>query len=37
MRDFINKLELPESVKAELCLLTPASYIGRAVSFIDEL
>jgi adenylosuccinate lyase len=37
MRDFINKLELPESVKAELCLLTPANYIGRAVSFIDEL
>ena len=37
MRDFINNLELPESVKAELCLLTPASYIGRAVAFIDEL
>lgn len=37
MRDFINTLELPEPVKAELCLLTPASYIGRAVAFIDEL
>ena len=37
MRDFINNLELPEPVKAELCLLTPASYIGRAVSFIEEL
>lgn len=37
MRDFIMTLELPESVKAELCKLTPASYIGRAVSFIDEL
>ncbi len=37
MRDFINNLELPDPVKAELCLLTPASYIGRAVSFIDEL
>lgn len=37
MRDFINTLELPETVKAELCLLTPASYIGRAVAFIDEL
>ncbi len=37
MRDFINSLELPDPVKAELCLLTPASYIGRAVSFIDEL
>ena len=37
MRDFINTLELPEPVKAELCLLTPASYIVRAVAFIDEL
>ena len=37
MRVFINNLELPDSVKAELCLLTPASYIGRAVAFIDEL
>jgi adenylosuccinate lyase len=37
MRDFINTLDLPEVVKAELCLLTPASYIGRAVSFIEEL
>ena len=37
MRDFINTLELPEAVKAELCLLTPARYIGRAVAFIDEL
>ena len=37
MRDFIMTLELPDSVKAELCKLTPASYIGRAVSFIDEL
>ncbi|GAA5142828.1 adenylosuccinate lyase [Thalassotalea piscium] len=37
MREFIMTLELPESVKAELCQLTPASYIGRAVSFIAEL
>ena len=37
MRDFIMTLELPENVKVELCKLTPASYIGRAVSFIDEL
>ncbi len=37
MRDFIDTLALPESVKAELRLLTPASYIGRAISFIDEL
>ncbi len=37
MKAFILNLELPESVKAELCELTPASYIGRAVAFIDEL
>ena len=37
MREFIMSLELPDSVKAELCQLTPASYIGRAVSFIAEL
>jgi adenylosuccinate lyase len=37
MREFIMNLELPESAKAQLCEMTPASYIGRAVSFIDEL
>jgi adenylosuccinate lyase len=37
MRDFIMTLALPDSVKKELCKLTPASYIGRAVAFIDEL
>jgi len=37
MRDFIMNLELPEAVKAELCELTPAGYIGRAESFISEL
>jgi adenylosuccinate lyase len=37
MHDFIDTLALPESVKTELRLLTPANYIGRAVSFIDEL
>jgi len=37
MRDFIMTLALPDSVKTELCKLTPASYIGRAVDFIDEL
>ena len=37
MREFIQTLELPETVKAELCELTPAAYIGRAVSFIAEL
>jgi adenylosuccinate lyase len=37
MADFIDTLELPETVKAELKLLTPASYIGRAVQFVDDL
>jgi adenylosuccinate lyase len=37
MREFIMTLELPESVKAELCKLTPAGYIGRAIDFIAEL
>jgi len=37
MRDFIMGLELPDPVKAELCKMTPASYIGRAVDFIAEL
>jgi len=37
MREFINNLDLPDTVKAELCLLTPANYIGRAIHFIDEL
>ncbi|WP_286267232.1 adenylosuccinate lyase [Thalassotalea atypica] len=37
MRSFIMNLELPESVKAELCELTPETYIGRAESFIAEL
>ena len=37
MREFIMKLELPDAAKAQLCEMTPASYIGRAVAFIDEL
>ncbi|WP_116472472.1 adenylosuccinate lyase [Zobellella maritima] len=37
MRAFIDGLELPESVKDELKLLTPANYIGRAVKLTDEL
>ncbi|RUO55739.1 adenylosuccinate lyase [Pseudidiomarina homiensis] len=37
MADFIDSLDLPETVKAELKLLTPASYIGRAVQFVDDL
>ncbi|QDP01261.1 adenylosuccinate lyase [Thalassotalea sp. PS06] len=37
MRAFIENLELPQAAKDELIAMTPASYIGRAVSFIDEL
>ncbi|TLU66284.1 adenylosuccinate lyase [Thalassotalea litorea] len=37
MRAFIENLELPQQAKDELIAMTPASYIGRAISFIDEL
>ena len=37
MADFIDGLELPESVKADLKTLTPASYIGDAIRLVDEL
>jgi len=37
MREFIMTLELPDAAKAQLCEMTPASYIGRAVEFINEL
>lgn len=37
MREFIDNLELPESVKDKLKALTPESYIGRAAAFVDEL
>lgn len=37
MADFIDGLELPDTVKAEMKLMTPANYIGRAEAFIDEL
>ncbi|PSJ45921.1 adenylosuccinate lyase [Zobellella taiwanensis] len=37
MRAFIDGLELPEPVKAELKKLTPANYIGRAIQLTDEL
>lgn len=37
MKQFINGLELPEHEKARLKEMTPANYIGYAVTFIDEL
>ncbi|MFC3913655.1 adenylosuccinate lyase [Pseudaeromonas sharmana] len=37
MREFIDTLALPDNVKDELKKLTPANYIGRAVTLVDEL
>lgn len=37
MAEFIDTLALPDAVKDELKGWTPASYIGRAVAFVDEL
>lgn len=37
MAAFIDGLDLPDAVKKELKQLTPASYIGRAIAFVDEL
>nr|WP_272579186.1 adenylosuccinate lyase [Providencia sp. PROV265] len=37
MKQFIDGLELPEHEKARLKEMTPANYIGYAVTFIDEL
>ena len=37
MRAFIDNLDMPEAAKDALREMTPASYIGRAIAFIDEL
>ncbi|KGJ98677.1 adenylosuccinate lyase [Thalassotalea sp. ND16A] len=37
MRAFIDTLDMPESAKDELKAMTPASYIGRAIEFINEI
>ncbi|KJZ04412.1 adenylosuccinate lyase [Pseudoalteromonas piscicida] len=37
MADFIDNLDLPSEVKAQMKEMTPANYIGRAEAFIDEL
>ncbi|WP_308569540.1 adenylosuccinate lyase, partial [uncultured Providencia sp.] len=37
MKQFIDSLDLPEHEKARLKEMTPANYIGYAVTFIDEL
>ncbi|OFC70056.1 adenylosuccinate lyase [Alteromonas confluentis] len=35
--DFIDGLELPDAVKAELKTLSPANYIGDAIRLVDQL
>ena len=37
MHTFIDTLELPAPVKAQLKLLTPANYIGNAIELTDKL
>jgi adenylosuccinate lyase len=37
MKNFIETIDIPQDAKETLMKLTPASYIGRAVAFVDEL
>lgn len=37
MAEFINKLELPDEVKAQLLALTPANYIGNAATQAEQI
>ncbi|EHP9077936.1 adenylosuccinate lyase, partial [Salmonella enterica subsp. enterica serovar Infantis] len=37
MKQFIDSLALPEAEKTRLKAMTPANYIGRAVTLVDEL
>lgn len=37
MREFIDKLDIPENEKIRLKEMTPASYIGYAVELVDKL
>ena len=37
MAEFIDTLELPEAVKAELKAMTPASYIGQAIELVEKM
>ncbi len=32
IQDFVSKLDIPDAAKSELLAMTPASYIGNAVS-----
>ncbi len=37
MQQFIDGLALPEDEKTRLKAMTPANYIGRAITMVDEL
>ena len=37
MAEFIDSLDMPDNVKAELKKLSPQTYIGQAISFVDQL
>jgi adenylosuccinate lyase len=37
MQAFIDGLALPEEEKTRLKAMTPANYIGRATTLVDEL
>ncbi len=37
MKTFIDGLDLPEEEKIRLKAMTPANYIGRAITLVDEL
>ncbi|WP_340680720.1 lyase family protein, partial [Paraglaciecola sp.] len=37
MAEFIDSLELPDTVKVQLKGVTPANYIGRAITFVEQL
>lgn len=37
LAEFIDALELPQAAKDEMKSLSPATYIGRAEAFVDEL
>ncbi|MEH2751518.1 adenylosuccinate lyase, partial [Klebsiella pneumoniae] len=37
MKQFIDSLALPEEEKVRLKAMTPANYIGRATTMVDEL
>lgn len=37
LRDFINGLAIPDTAKAQLLAMTPANYIGQAITLAKEI